>query len=230
MPLNIIGAGFGRTGTMSLKLAIEELGLGPCYHMSEVISNRERVADWLDAANGRPDWERVFAGYSATVDHPGCHFWRELAAAYPKAKVVLTVRDPVAWFESTQATVFSPRMRGLVAESPMKEFLWRTVWGDFGAGIDDRDQMVAAFEAHVARVKDEISGDRLLVFDVAEGWQPLCEFLDVAVPKTPFPRSNSREEMAAILGAASAGGEMSLDDMQARHRERAERLDPARRR
>jgi hypothetical protein len=213
MPLNIIGAGFGRTGTLSLKLAIDELGLGPCYHMKEVMTNPERIAPWLEAARGQPDWERIFAGYAATVDHPGCHFWRELVAAYPEAKVLLTVRDPVEWFESTQATVFSPTMRGMVPDSPMKEFLWETVWGDFGSGIDDRDHMVAAFEEHVAEVERAIPSERLLVFNVKQGWKPLCDFLEVPAPSTPFPRANSREEMTAMLA-----GRMSLHELGAPHK------------
>ena len=105
MTLKVIGAGLGRTGTMSLKLALERLGLGPCYHMAELIMNPERTPLWIAAADGKPDWEAVFAGYSSTTDYPACLYWRELAAAYPNAKVILTKRDREKWFESTQATI-----------------------------------------------------------------------------------------------------------------------------
>jgi hypothetical protein len=225
MPLEVIGAGFGRTGTLSLKLALEQLGLGPCFHMSEAIANPECIPAWVAATRGRPDWERLFAGYRATVDHPGCVFYRELAAIYPGAKVILTVRDPSDWFDSTQATVFSPTMRARVADPLFKEFLTGTVWGLFGEGIDYRAFMVEAFERHIAEVKRAIAADRLLVFEAAQGWEPLCRFLGVAVPTTPFPRVNSRAEMAAML--AVAGGHdagVEQDTMAAHGKELLDRL------
>src|SRR5437870_2958107 len=108
MALKVIGAGLGRTGTLSLKLALEELGFGPCHHMAEVMLHLESVPLWIQAADGNPDWEAIYKGYAATVDYPGCFFWRELEKFYPDAKIILTVRDPEQWFESTQATIFSP--------------------------------------------------------------------------------------------------------------------------
>lgn len=204
MPLKVIGAGYGRTGTMSLKLALEQLGLGPCFHMSEAIASPACIPGWVEAANGRPNWDALFGGYASTVDHPSCVFYRELSAAYPDAKIVLTVRDPHDWFDSTQATVFSPKMRGRVADPLFKEFLTKTVWGLFGAGIDEREFMVAAFERHTAEVKRAIPAERLLVFEVAQGWDPLCEFLGVPVPAAPFPRVNSRAEMQQMLALAGA--------------------------
>jgi hypothetical protein len=206
MALDVIGVGLGRTGTLSLKVALEMLGLKPCYHMVEVWANPASIGDWLQAANGRPNWQKIFDGFSATVDYPGCHFWRELTAAYPKAKVVLTVRDPEGWFESTQATIFSPQLRDRVGASPAAEFLQKTVWGAFGSGIDDRDHMIAAFERHSADVRRAIPQDRLLELEVAQGWEPLCEFLAVRVPTKPFPRLNSREELGAALAATRAKG------------------------
>ena len=102
MALDAIGVGLGRTGTLSLKVALEILGFKPCYHMVEVWASPPAIDDWLQAANGRPNWQNIFDGFRATVDYPGCHFWRELTAAYPNAKVVLTVRDPASWFESSE--------------------------------------------------------------------------------------------------------------------------------
>lgn len=225
MPLEVIGAGYGRTGTLSLKLALEELGLGPCFHMSEAIANPACVPGWVAATRGRPDWETLFAGYRSTVDHPGCLFYRELAAVHPRAKVILTVRDPNDWFDSTQATVFSPTMRARVADPLFKEFLTGTVWGPFGDGIDDRRFMVEAFHRHSAEVKQAIAADRLLVFEVSQGWEPLCRFLGLAVPTTPFPRVNSRAEMAAMLAVAGANDEGLERNAMATHgKELLERL------
>jgi hypothetical protein len=225
MPLKVIGAGYGRTGTLSLKLALEQLGLGPCFHMSEAISNPACIPGWVEAANGRPNWDALLGGYASTVDHPSCVFYRELAAAYPDAKVVLTVRDPNDWFDSTQATVFSPQMRGRVADPLFKEFLTKTVWGVFGAGIDDRDFMVAEFERHTAEVKRAIPAERLLVFEVAQGWEPLCEFLGAPAPAEPFPRVNSRAEMQAMLALSGAhNGTVSQAGMAAHGRGLLDRL------
>ena len=228
MALQVIGAGYGRTGTLSLKLALEQLGFGPCFHMSEAIGNPACIPRWIDAARGRADWDTIFTGYAASVDHPGCAFYRELGAKYPRAKVILTVRNPNDWFDSTQATVFSPQMRRRVDDPTFKEFLTKTVWGLFGDGIDDRDYMVAAFERHTAEVIREIAADRLLVLDVKQGWEPLCAFLGVATPATPFPRVNSRAEMAAMLAAAGGeDGSLSRDGMAAHGKDLLDRLKGA---
>ncbi len=203
MSLQIIGAGLGRTGTMSLKLALEQLGFRGCYHMIEVLLEPEpRMGQWLEAARGRPDWPAIFSGYAATVDYPGCRFWRELADYYPDAKVILTERDPVKWFESTQATIFSQMSRARFGDAAFREFFETLVFSQFGEHIHDRDYMVDAFERHNAEVKRAIAPDRLLVLEVAQGWEPLCEFLGVPVPDVPFPRTNSREEMQAMFAAA----------------------------
>ncbi len=206
MALDVIGVGLGRTGTLSLKVALEILGFKPCYHMVEVWANPPCIGEWLQAADGKPSWDKLFAGFRATVDYPGCHFWRELTAAYPRAKVLLTVRDPASWFESTQATIFSPMMRNRVGESPSGEFLKKTVWNPFGNRIDDRDHMIAAFERHTAEVTRAIPRERLLVLDVKQGWKPLCDFLGVPAPSRPFPKLNSREELGAALAATRAKG------------------------
>lgn len=108
MVLKIIGAGFGRTGTASLKLALEQLGYDPCYHMKEVIQNPHFTEYWMRAADGSPDWEQIFDGYQATMDFPASSFWGELADYYPDAKVILTIRDAEDWFRSTQETVLNP--------------------------------------------------------------------------------------------------------------------------
>ncbi len=194
MALKLIGAGLGRTGTLSLKLALERLGYGPCYHMAELLMDAARAPSWVRAADGQSDWESIFFGYAATVDYPGCTFWRELAEFYPSAKVLLTVRDADRWFDSTQKTIFSATMTTPLSATLLKEFFDKTVWKDFGDRIHDRQFMVAAFRQHNAAVERAIPKDRLLVYEVEQGWTPLCEFLGVPVPGAPFPCVNTSEE------------------------------------
>jgi hypothetical protein len=197
MTLSVIGAGFGRTGTLSLKFALEQLGLGPCYHMMEVFKNPDAPRQWLDAAEGRPvDWETVFDGYGATVDWPSASFYRTLADVYPKAKVILTLRDPNAWFDSTQATIFAHDF----GASPNK--IWgrmatRVVADLFDNRMHDREHVISVYERHNAEVRRVIAPERLLVYEVADGWAPLCDFLGVPAPEGDLPRVNSREEFAA---------------------------------
>jgi hypothetical protein len=214
MPLKVIGVGLGRTGTMSLKLALEQIGFAPCYHMAELLMNPARVPLWIAAADGKPDWEALFEGYPATTDYPACIWWRELANAYPNAKLILTLRDPEKWFESTQATIFSDAMTARVKESPAKPLFEKTMWKQFGDRIHDHAFMIDHFEQHNAAVKATIPKKRLLVYEVSEGWDPLCEFLGVDVPDTPFPKVNSREELQARMAAP-------IDDNPAREHMRA---------
>jgi len=221
MALKVIGAGLGRTGTLSLKMALEQLGIGPCYHMVEVMMHPEAAALWIGAANGKPDWDAIFHGYAATVDYPGCSFWRELSAFYPDAKVLLSLRDPDQWFESTQATIFSAQAMEMIGRSPMKPFLEKTVWNEFGDRIHDRDFMVDAFRRHNAAVQQAIPKERLLVYEPGQGWEPICEFLGVPVPASPFPHANSREEMATIMSQHRDGaGPVDLARLQDTLRER----------
>ena len=204
MALKLIGAGLGRTGTLSLKFALEQIGFGPCYHMTEVMLNPEAPAQWIRAADGNPDWETIFNGFVATVDYPGCTFWRELADYYPDAKVLLSVRDPLQWFESTQETIFSDRAIQMLSQTPMKQFIEKTTWNTLGGRIHDREFMTAEFKRHNEEVERTIPSDRLLVYQASQGWAPLCKFLGVPVPETPFPRANSREEMKTMMAARAA--------------------------
>lgn len=197
MALKVIGSGLGRTGTMSTKLALEQIGFGPCHHMIEVFAHPESVPLWVDAGNGKPDWDAIFAGYQSMVDHPGCAYWRELMAFYPDAKVLHTVRDPVKWFESTQATIFAPG-RPPPPEGPMRTFMAQ-VLGWYGGDIHDRDFMLDFFERHTAAVVAGVPKDRLLVFEVSQGWEPLCDFLGVPAPDTPYPRENSTADFQARM-------------------------------
>jgi len=196
MGLKLIGAGLGRTGTMSLKLALEQLGVGPCYHMVELFMHPPHGALWIGAAEGRPQWDALFEGYAASVDYPGCTFWRQLAQHYPSAQVLLSVRDPEQWFQSTQETIFAePGLAGLES-SPLKSFFDKAVWVGIRERIHDRDFMIEHFRRHNEEVRRAISPERLLVYEAGQGWEPLCRFLNVPVPERPFPRANTREDFA----------------------------------
>jgi hypothetical protein len=213
MPLKVIGAGLGRTGTVSLKIALEQLGVGRCYHMLEAIANPGHLELWRQAAEGRPDWAAIFADYGATVDYPGCACWRELAEFYPSAKIVLSVRDPDEWFDSTQATIFSPDTVAALASprfAPVAKLMDRLHPNRY-----DRAAMVAAFKRHTQAVIDGIPKERLLVYRVDQGWGPLCGFLGIPVPDKPFPRANVRAEIAAIFARSqNADGTFDADRMQ----------------
>jgi hypothetical protein len=207
MTLSVIGAGYGRTGTMSLKLALEALGFAPCYHMVEVFKNPQAPDWWYEAAQdpAHADWGKIFAGYVATVDWPNATYYKELADAYPDAKVILTERDPDDWFDSTQATIFAQDFGGPEkADQPFPRMVRKVVAELFDGRLHDRAHCIAVFKAHNARVREVIPPERLLVYEVAEGWAPLCGFLGVAVPDGPMPKVNSREEFAARV--AGGGG------------------------
>lgn len=220
MTLKLIGAGWPRTGTGSLKLALEELGVGRCYHMREVMMNAATtIPQWIRAAEGQPDWDAIFAGYAASTDAPGCVFWRELAAHFPEAKVLLSERDPEEWFRSTQATVFSPQAVERIMATPLRPFFEKVTFSPYGARIHDHDFMVEAFRRHNDDVRRTVPPERLLVYRVGEGWGPLAAFLGVPVPDVPFPHANTREEMAAIFSDRLPG---SLDQLQAGARSRFE--------
>lgn len=203
MSLEVIGAGFGRTGTLSLKAALERLGFEPCHHMVAVIQEPGQAAVWDAAARGHPpDWSEFLKEYRAIVDWPGCHFWRELAAAFPKAKVVLTERDPEAWYRSMAHNILqvvagppeSARSARPHAQMRMAHHIVaeKTFGGDFG-----RENVLKVYEAHNEAVKAAIPKERLLVYDVGQGWAPLCDFLGVPLPREPFPRTNSTQEFRA---------------------------------
>ena len=197
MALKVIGAGLGRTATFSLKFALEHLGLGPCHHMSEVFAaGRRQVPLWLDVVAGRPQWDAIYDGFQSTTDYPGCTYWRELAAHYPDAKVVLTVRDPDSWFDSVSETIFSEGMQGSLEGSPVGAMMQGVIFDHFDGDIRDRAYMTDWFARRNQAVIDALPPERLLVFAPKQGWEPLCAFLGVPVPDGPFPRVNSRDEIS----------------------------------
>lgn len=209
MALSVIGAGFGRTGTMSIKRALEELGLGPCHHMEEVFSNPAQLPFWQAAANKQPvDWDDVFSGYASAVDWPSAHYWRELAEAYPNSKIILSVRPAESWWESFSATI----KKILEIKDTIPEEYPRSV-ADMGYKIiaeqtfennmDDKAKVLSAFRKRIEDVKQAIPAERLLIFDVSDGWVPLCNFLELPVPDGEFPRSNSKSEFWEDFGGGN---------------------------
>ena len=215
MALKIIGVGMGRTGTASLKVALETLNFGRCYHMTEVLKNPEYIQYWINAAEGSGDWDKIYSGYSATVDNPGCNYWRELAAYYPEAKVILTTRDSNMWFESTNETIHSFEFARFMKNSPFGEMIQKTMWDRMENRMQDRDFMVEFFNKRSEEIIDSIPSKRLLVYQVSDGWEPLCKFLDVPVPNMDFPRINSRNETKMLLESmmASSGDQLSENAM-----------------
>lgn len=198
MALRVIGVGVGRTGTYSLKLAINQIGMGVCHHMEEVLHNMpKQIPLWSAAAAGKPDWRQIYDGYESAVDWPTACFFRELVGEFPTAKFVLTQRNPKKWADSFGATIYE-----LLAgkdHAPREMHAWLEMAGNviaktgFPPGLD-RDALAQAFIAHNEAVKEAIPASQLLVFEVKEGWGPLCNFLDMPAPSGEFPRTNHREE------------------------------------
>lgn len=206
--MKLIGAGLPRTGTLTQKVALEELGFTPCYHWVNVLADLDHVDLWNRAMDGQPPWEEIFGESRASVDWPGGYFYRELMDYYPDAKVLLSVRDPEAWEPSFRETIWEmsygkslmpllaharaevdPRWRSYLA------LVERMFWGPegtFAKGNAEPEQLIEQMIAHTERVKRDVPADRLLVWEVTEGWEPLCEFLGVDVPATPMPHANDR--------------------------------------
>jgi hypothetical protein len=210
MALQVIGVGMPRTGTLSLKTALEQLGFGPCYHMTEVFARPDQWPLWNRIGEGEDvDWDEIFGAYRATTDAPGVYFWRSLAERYPDARLILTERDPGRWWESMAATIFSAQHREKLGDSPVGPLiakLARRSWSRrdeaLSNGPPSPEVMIKLFEDHNAAVRAEIPPERLLIYRVAEGWEPLCAFLDVPVPETPFPRLNNAEEFHGVATPA----------------------------
>ncbi|HUR01256.1 MAG TPA: sulfotransferase [Nonomuraea sp.] len=229
--LKVIGAGFPRTGTSSMKAALERLGFGPCYHMYEIMTHPEQVDRWTPVVSGESlDWDQVFDGYQSAQDWPASGFWREQAAAYPEAKVILTVRDPHRWYTSMQnlltngprrlqsmdpstlppaaATIFGAMRKMGPVMAKIGQDTFGQGWTPEG-GLPDEETAIEAYHRHVATVQASLPASRLLVFDVREGWEPLCGFLDVEVPADePFPHLNDSESMQRMLEGMMAGNSL----------------------
>lgn len=208
--LNVIGLGYPRTGTMSLKFALEGLQLGPCYHMIEVFSRPSDVSFWMSALETQgegTDWSTIFAEFPATTDCPACHFWRPLAKCFPDAKYILTVRDSEAWYDSCLETVYQAMTHPEHAPDDAHrsvQHMARTLILDtmFAGRFLDREFAIQTYEQHNQQVIAAFPASQLLVLNVADGWQPLCEFLKLPVPEQPFPQSNTRAEFQQRFAVA----------------------------
>ena len=198
MTLKVIGAGFGRTGTDSMREALDMLGLGPCHHMAEVNSRGEQKRMWRAFVRGeRLGWDQLFEGYASCMDWPSAYYWKELAEFYPNAKIVLTYRPAEDWWQSFEKTILQ-----VTRMSKDPESLGLALIRDqmFGGRPDDRSHAVALYERNVAAVKATIPPERLLVYNVGDGWEPLCAFLGVAVPAQPYPsRNTTKDFQGAVL-------------------------------
>jgi hypothetical protein len=211
MAIEIIGAGFGRTGTLSLKFALEKLGYDKTYHMMELIATPEHLKHWQQLeAGGEPDWDELFENYKASVDFPGCIYYKEMMKRYPNAKVILTVRDPEKWYKSCSDTIakdmppvataimsvvslVNPKLRKMMG---VFRFAKKTVWKRFFQDRfhSDKEFAMKVFTDFNEEVKKFVPADKLLVFEVKDGWAPLCKFLNKAVPLESFPKVNDTEE------------------------------------
>ena len=196
MGLKVIGAGFGRTGTLSLKLALERLGFDKCYHMMEMPLVPHHVEQWRALAAGQ------------NVDWPSCNFWRQQLKVFPDAKVILTRRAPEQWYASVMQTIWLSSERGRMdlaaaeqrgeVESPGQDrikMLYEVIWdGVFGGRMDEKQHVINCFERHNQEVINSVPRSKLLIIEPGDGWAPLCEFLQIDIPDADYPRINSKED------------------------------------
>lgn len=213
MPIKVIGLGMGRTGTSSLKLALEQLGYGPCYHMEELIKNPADVRFWHELdKHGDTDWASLFSNYQSAVDFPAIGYYKDILRVYPDAKIILTMRDEQSWYNSAIKTIlnaepgfldklkmsiklpFSPHMRNLIQVFKLSKKFWLK-----NVGTQYKDEAVAIdfYRQWNEKIRQEFPAANLLVYNVKEGWPPLCQYLEVPVPDTPFPKTNSRQDFEA---------------------------------
>lgn len=211
MAIRVIGAGFGRTGTFSLKMALEDLGFGKCYHMVELLKNRSGVIHWENAHKQFPvDWESLFRGYRSAVDFPACCYFDDLMRFYPDAKIVLTIRDAESWYASAKQTILSVKPSllqtiAIIAKLPFSQDARHlTRIGTYYTALiskrlADENNAKRVYVEHNDKVRQLVPSDRLLVYEIEQGWGPLCEFLELPIPSKRFPLSNKREDFAEIL-------------------------------
>ena len=210
MALEVIGAGFGRTGTSSVREALTYMG-HRCLHMADVLFNpahKDDIDFWCAVAQAQDrkacDWENVLGAYSAVMDFPACAVWHELAEINPDAKVLLTLHPggAEAWYQSTLETIYvgtgydSSTEFGAKVNEVMDKLVWN---GMLQGAMEDRDRAIARYNEHAEQVRDLMPADRLLVFSADQGWGPLCDFLGKPVPDMPFPRTNDREQMSRTM-------------------------------
>jgi hypothetical protein len=209
--LKVIGAGFARTGTTTVMAALEQLGFGPCYHMNTIFAHPEHLAFWQAAIDGQPvDWDGMFATYQSSLDWPASAFYAELLRVYPDAKVLLTVRDPERWYESVLKTIYEAYQRKMspVADGESYYHMIETLIYEriFDGKFADRRYALDVFERHIQEVTERVPREKLLVYDVKEGWEPLCRFLGVEEPAgQPFPHLNDTNAFRQWVRLPDAG-------------------------
>ncbi|MFI0450328.1 sulfotransferase family protein [Actinomadura sp. 6N118] len=213
--LKLINTGLGRTGTTSLKGALDRLGYGPCFHMFDIIGDEARIAEWEKVVcDGQdPDWEALFAGYTSAVDGPPAVYYREMMNAFPEAKMILTVRDAERWYQSTYDTLYQFVLMNEKNAPPPNSLparIYRVtstmVWnGLFDGRFSDKEHAIKVYDQHNQEIAQNIGPDRLLVYDVKQGWKPLCAFLGVDVPSEDFPHLNDTESMRRRLAQMGGG-------------------------
>jgi len=207
MELKVIGFGLGRTGTYSLKTALEQLQLGPCHHMERVAQNMQvQLPLWNEVLNNPTRFEAVYDGMQSAVDWPTAAFYKELYKHYPNAMFILTHRSKESWAESFGSTIYKLLADRENAPDPVQQWLNMVVKviekTGFSMGLDF-DGLAERYEAHNQAVRDLIPAEQLLVFQVKEGWEPLCKFLKVETPTTEFPRTNNRKEFWDLVNSAT---------------------------
>jgi hypothetical protein len=222
MALKVIGSGMGRTGTHSLKMALEQLGFTNCYHMTELFNNPAGLAYFEKAEAGEQvDWDALFTGYTSAVDYPVARYYKQLIAKYPEAKVIHTMRDPESWYKSCLQTIFwaskpslgrilkmmvkMPFSSVLRKRLPVLKYNGKLLDKEFGSDLLNKTEVIKRFILHNEEVLKTVPKERLLVYTVKEGWEPLCKFLNVPVPSTPFPVSNTSEEFKERVANISKG-------------------------
>jgi len=191
MTLRVIGTGFGRTGTDSMREALNILGFGRCHHMHEVIADEHQKQMWRALAQGvTADWEKLFEGYHSCVDWPSAYYWRELIVAYPEAKVLLTHRSAESWWASFEKTILAGLRK---STDPLSIGLALIRDKVFSGQMGDKAHAMACYEANVKAVRETVPASRLLVHELGDGWAPLCAHLGVPVPAVAYPEGNSAE-------------------------------------
>lgn len=229
MSLKILGVGAPRTGTSSLKVALEILGFGKCAHMQELFADPVKTAQWVEFfETGRVDYADLFAGYQSSTDFPGCLRYRELGKLYPELKFILTTRDPEVWYESLLRTIYevvpqspeakeemrlkgeaSPKFRSIGGALELVNVY--LLQGHYGGEFHDKEKTIARYLAFQNEVRTSVPAQNLLEFEISEGWEPLCRFLNVPVPEQPFPFKNKRRDFQEQVGKmVNTGGKLTI--------------------
>jgi len=225
MSLKVIGSGVGRTGTFSLKLALEQLGFGKCYHMYELFQQPANLTYFKQAEAGRPvNWDKLLEGFSSAVDYPIARYHKQLLAKYPGAKVIHTMRDAETWYQSASETIFwackpsisrklqlimrMPFSSMVRQRLPVLQFDGQLLDWEFGKDLKDKKTVIKRYNDYNDAVIKSVPKENLLVYQPGDGWEPLCNFLQVPVPLLPFPKSNTREEFKGTVAKIANGARL----------------------